>query len=351
MDRRVTNNWLRLRDPSSVRLLTLLGAEHGIEPQRILAGTELSPMDLNDPGTIVRGETEVEVVRNLLRALPQVEDLGLQAGQRYYTTLHGPLGQAYASCANGWEAFELVERFSPLTWGMVSSSTEVFGDWGHIAVSAGSLPTDVRSFYVQRDNTMLPSIAAEIGMRLTLAGGVPNQWTQPAPKDPATLQRWTDLWGSAPEFGAAANVIKVQVAAIMQPLPRANPLAMPGLIAACEKLKQEVEARDLVSGKVRTYLLSELSAGVGLQEVSAHLHTSERTLRRQLGEEGTSFREILDQVRYEVAADLLAGSQLTVSQISTRTGYESAPAFTSAFRRWAGQAPSEYRESLATRTS
>lgn len=344
MDLAVTTNWMRARNPMSVRLLTLLGAEHGVDPEKALQGTGLTPDHLNDPNTLVRGETEVQVVRNLLRALPHVEDLGLQAGLRYYTTLHGPLGQAYAASANGWAAFELVERYAALTWGMLTSRTELHGEWGHIYPSAGTLPPDVQDFYQQRDNGQLIGISSEIGMQLTLDGRVPNQWRQAAPRDPDVIRRWTEIWGDEPVFGAPENIIKVELAALLQPLPKANPLALPGLLAECDRLNEQVLSLDQVSSKVRMFLLTDLVQHSSLQEAADHLHVSPRTLRRQLSAEGSTFREILEAVRYEVAVDLLTSSDLPVTKVSSRLGYENAPAFTHAFRRWAQQSPSEFRE-------
>lgn len=68
-----------------------------------------------------------------------------------------------------------------------------------------------------------------------------------------------------------------------------------------------------------------------------------RSLQRQLAESGTSYRMILDRVRFNKACHLLAGSGDTLQKISTQLGYENPPAFTRAFRRWAGVPPKTYR--------
>lgn len=346
MDLAVTTNWMRTRNPASVRLLTLLGDEFGVNPLVALRDTGLTPASLDDPHVLVRGETEVQVVRNLLRALPDVEDLGMQAGQRYYTTLHGPLGQAYAASATGWHAFELVERFAALTWGMLTSRTEIHGAWGHILPTAGTLPADVRNFYLQRDNGQLVCLSREIGMKLTMDDQVPTFWRQAAPRDPDVIARWTELWGVEPVFGAPQDMIKVELEAIKNPLPKANPLALPALLAECERLRDQVLSHDLTSGKVHLFLARDLATNASLTQAAAHLHLGARTLRRQLAEEGTTFREVLDAVRYEIAVGLLEETSLTVAQIATRLGYETSPAFTQAFRRWANQSPSGFRETV-----
>lgn len=68
--------------------------------------------------------------------------------------------------------------------------------------------------------------------------------------------------------------------------------------------------------------------------VAADLFLSTRTLRRRLELEGTSFRELVDEVRQA----LLAGG-LSVSQIAHRLGYGSGSAFVHAYERWRGVTP------------
>ena len=83
-----------------------------------------------------------------------------------------------------------------------------------------------------------------------------------------------------------------------------------------------------------------------IEEVAAALGVSERSLRRQLGEEGSSFRALVDDVRYVKARQLLGEGRLPVEAIAQQLGYSEAAAFIHAFKRWAGQSPTAYREAL-----
>jgi AraC-like DNA-binding protein len=75
--------------------------------------------------------------------------------------------------------------------------------------------------------------------------------------------------------------------------------------------------------------------------MAAELDVHPRTLRRQLAEEGTSFRALLNEARSAVAVDLLSNG-LTVEQVSTRLGYSDTSTFCHAFKRWHGVPPSAY---------
>jgi AraC-like DNA-binding protein len=70
-----------------------------------------------------------------------------------------------------------------------------------------------------------------------------------------------------------------------------------------------------------------------------------RTFSRHLAQEGTTFQKLVDEVRYEIARDLLAGSRMTLGQIAAILGFSEPSAFTRAFRRWAAQPPSGWRSS------
>jgi AraC-like DNA-binding protein len=73
---------------------------------------------------------------------------------------------------------------------------------------------------------------------------------------------------------------------------------------------------------------------------------SPRVLRLRLAETGSSFRAILDELRYETARLYLATSVLEFNDVALLLGYSEASAFSRAFRRWSGVAPSTWRAEL-----
>jgi AraC-like DNA-binding protein len=68
-----------------------------------------------------------------------------------------------------------------------------------------------------------------------------------------------------------------------------------------------------------------------------------RTLHRHLRTEGLAFRQIANEIRFEIACNLLANTDMALSQIAAALKYSEPSAFTRAFRRWSGQTPSEWR--------
>jgi AraC-like DNA-binding protein len=68
-----------------------------------------------------------------------------------------------------------------------------------------------------------------------------------------------------------------------------------------------------------------------------------RTLQRRLRAEGLTFKTVVDQARFQVAADLLADKDVTLANIAQELSYTDQAHFTHAFRRWAGVSPGQYR--------
>jgi AraC-like DNA-binding protein len=70
---------------------------------------------------------------------------------------------------------------------------------------------------------------------------------------------------------------------------------------------------------------------------------SARTLRNHLASEGTSYRELLEDVREALAEQLLSARRLNVDEIASRLGYADRSSFIVAFKRWKGVSPGRYQ--------
>jgi AraC-like DNA-binding protein len=85
-----------------------------------------------------------------------------------------------------------------------------------------------------------------------------------------------------------------------------------------------------------------------MEVVASELNLSSRTLRRHLEEQGSSFRQLQEEVRLALAEELLAIGSLSQEDIAARLGYSEVSNFLHAFKRWKGQTPGQYRQ---TRTA
>ena len=80
-----------------------------------------------------------------------------------------------------------------------------------------------------------------------------------------------------------------------------------------------------------------------VEAVAQQLAVSPRTLARRLSEEDTSFSDVLEGLRNDLAARYLAGKEFGIAQIAWLLGYQETSAFSRAFKRWTGKAPRDIR--------
>jgi AraC-like DNA-binding protein len=161
----------------------------------------------------------------------------------------------------------------------------------------------------------------------------------PAPPDPTPWLRLADRV----RFDWPHVEIHVDRAVTRWPLPTRNPTLARFLELRLDGLLEARGAADPLASRVRQLLRPHLAAG-GLDRaaVARRLGMSERTLLRRLASEGATYRDLLDQVRYEIAASWLADRP--VHEVAARLGYADPRAFRRAFQRWAGCTPAEWRD-------
>jgi len=105
--------------------------------------------------------------------------------------------------------------------------------------------------------------------------------------------------------------------------------------------------RQNVTNRVRGLIVDTLSTGqVSKQLVAEGLNMSTRKLEAKLSEESTNFQQLLDNTRQSLAAGYMEQSGISITEIAYLLGFSDSANFTRAFKRWTGQSPSDFRNSL-----
>ncbi len=99
----------------------------------------------------------------------------------------------------------------------------------------------------------------------------------------------------------------------------------------------------MVSHQVRKQLETRLDEATSIQSTAHALNFSTRTLGRRLADEGTSFQQIKDALRRDVAIQRLTKTKDSVENIAAALGFGSTAAFYRAFHLWTGGTPRSYR--------
>lgn len=112
---------------------------------------------------------------------------------------------------------------------------------------------------------------------------------------------------------------------------------------ALAALASRPKSDDLID-KLRHHIRDALKQGEpNVERLATRLNMSGRTLQRRLSDLKTSFQEVLDLVRFDLARQYLKDARLDVSQVAYLLGYSELRAFDRAFRRWANKSPTEWR--------
>jgi AraC-like DNA-binding protein len=151
-------------------------------------------------------------------------------------------------------------------------------------------------------------------------------------------------------FGALANTLVIDASSLDRPQLTADARLLATIAALAgdspaARPSDSAVLRGRVAERVRTQLQQD--GEVRIRPLARELHMSVRTLQRRLGEEGTSFAGLVDEVRHELARALLRRSDLSLVDVAGRVGFAEFATFSRAFKRWTGIAPGAYRNQQA----
>jgi AraC-like DNA-binding protein len=164
----------------------------------------------------------------------------------------------------------------------------------------------------------------------------------------ACFSRHRDWFACAVAFGTPEHGVLIGDAVLDEHLPASNAT----LAYANEQvIRDYLDARE-TSGfekAVEREIVRQLSGGTSsVDSVSLELGVSSRTLQRRLRHAGTSFREIFQRTRLNLAVEYVGSSSRPVGEISFLLGYSEVSNFTRAFRRATGVPPAQYRQRIST---
>jgi len=205
----------------------------------------------------------------------------------------------------------------------------------------GTAAADARRFADETLLVMLHGLLCWLaGRRVPLAR---VDWAHP---EPAHADEYRRMFSPLQRFGAAATAMAFDA----RVLAGAVAVTPAGLKAFLRDAPQSVFLKQVVptglGDRARRLCRAALDQGAPtptLAELGQALGLSTATLRRRLDAEGAAWGPLKDEVRRELALQLLAEGRLSVVDIAARLGFEDASTFYRAFRKWTGSAPGAWR--------
>lgn len=195
----------------------------------------------------------------------------------------------------------------------------------------------------------IPPPLREFGLAITTTrvretfGRAPNEiWFAHAAQGPTDEYR--QVLGCPVHFQRGRMALRFDDAALEVPASRHDPQLFRLLESHAERVLAETPTTATFRDRVHREVVRHLREGEpAMASIAQALATSERSLQRKLQAEGVSFRDVVDDARHKLAVVYLGDHALSMTDVACLLGYSEAAAFTRAFKRWTGQAPSQAR--------
>ena len=242
------------------------------------------------------------------------------------------------------EALERQQRFHALTGGRFGrSKLRVDGGMAHFEVSVGPaegqwaifFETDALLVYTHLMEWLIGE-AFPVEYELAFADDRPNHSI-------------VDIFGVGAALGMERSQINFDAALLDRPVVRTPadlrqfmeyfPWGSPSAAEIVTKVAVRVAA-------LYRHAMLNGAAFPTVAELAGRLGLADATLRRRLKAEGTSIRQIKDELRFEQAAQMLSRADMRMKAVAERSGFRNDKAFIRAFRLKMGETPEEFRRSL-----
>lgn len=325
---------------TSTRALLAACDQLGLDTAAMLKAVGLLRANVEDPDGRIPGQAVAALWQDAL-ARSGNEDLPLRVAEAVPFGAYRVIDFLAASAPTVGEGLARVARYFPL----INSAVGL-----HIAHGADLIRVGLRD---GRNPAGVPRPYAEFVLAVTVlhcrrASGV--DWPLhevhfgfPKPARTALHEK---------VFGCPVSFLAAETALIL----RADVWNAPSASASSDLLRVlEQHAEGMVSGlrqgsglkrRVMQLLHEELrGADPSLANIARRLAMSARTVQRRLHAEGSSFADVLDETRKQLAAQYLDENAFALTEIAHLLGFSEQSAFTRAFQRWYGMAPSRFRRS------
>ena len=312
-------------------------AEFGVDASRLLREFKLDRSAFGDPENRIAYATVGRIFGRCVEATG-CEHFGLLVGERAGMSSLGAVGYLAQSAPDVRTALHTLQRLYHIADGGGMITLDHHGD----AVSFGY--AIVEPAVQHADQLIAAAVAIGFNILRALCG---PQW------QPTTCtfhwrrhRRGTHSHGisrgAAVRPGALRNHVPGPLA--REPPPGADPLLHRMMRERVEELLAGANADDDIVARVRRQLRTMVTTReCSIEVASEHLGMHVRTLKRRLASAGTTYLQLREEARHDIACQLLRHTRIPVSEVASSLGYAETSSFTRAFGRWAGMGPTEWR--------
>lgn len=324
-------------------LASALQAE-GVAADQALSLLDLTAGDLTSPTTRVSLNQTIQCCRNAIR-LSADPYFAYRAGLEFHVSTYGMYGFAMLSSTNFRQTMSFIKKYSLLSTPIAEDSFEEEDDccvWTIVPAPQPHMDPVLYKFIVELYCGILTSVFRDV-MGLSFGPRELHFTFAPDERSPSG----SEVFGCPVVFRQPENRFVFDATWLDGRPELGNRITYVSVLRLCDRLMDELRLRVGLVGKVREVLLLNLARRASVDAVARRLQMSTRTLRRKLRAENSTFREIQDELRMQIATKYLSDTDLAVEEIAFALGFSDAANFGHAFRRWTNRAPNELRRADA----
>ncbi|HEU5473590.1 MAG TPA: AraC family transcriptional regulator [Actinophytocola sp.] len=309
----------------------------GVAPGDVLALAGLPPDLLAGPGAAL----PVGAYFELWRAIRKVSDdpgIGIALARAVRTDLTEPYFLAVFSCATLGAAVEVIARYKRIlspedveaSIDRASGEATITYRWPG---GAGPPPQALVDAELAFLTELARRVAFDAPLRIELATPVLD-----------TPSGHAAYYACPIRLGAPHNTVVLASTDLERPLGTHNPALLRALLPYLRANTPTAPDTDIE--RVRSAITQRLPAGTRptVDTVARDMAMSGRSLQRLLREHGTSFRDLLDEIRHDHARAYLGTTSFSDAEIAFLLGFGDPASFYRAFRAWTGMSPGRYRQ-------
>lgn len=323
-------------------ILAVVGyaANAGVPPPELLRAAGLDPALLADPDAYLLPSQEIRVWAEAVR-LTGDQDFGLHLAEwaaRSSEHLFDVLTFAVRSCPTLGEHYRLAGRYIRLIHEGTYLSLEEEGDVARLV--HGHSPEQIGPRHPVEG---MLALALLLGRGEVGAEFVPESVCF-AHARPDRVSEQERVFGAPVHYGCPRNELVLARALLERPQRRAELRLLAILDRQLGNLLSGLPESRRFRDVVKRCMMDELPEREPVVAVIAKkLHMSARSLQRRLQGEGTSFAEVLSDLRRDLALRYLQDQRISIAEVAFLLGFLDATAFHRAFKRWTGTTPAKYR--------
>jgi AraC-like DNA-binding protein len=282
----------------------------------------------------------------------EIESLGLCAGLNMHPSQWGDLGHLMICSRTIMEALNHAIENEDILNSAIETELNIKNSWVEHCVAMPLVKDDeLAKPFIERDFTALLQSAGFLlnapALEATKLKSICFRHKAPESDEQSAL--YLQAFGLMPTFSASTNTMIYHSDILAAKIPSANVPLQNMLLQQIEQTRQENNISHNLSKRIKTLLqtnsLTRQQTNIAnQQEMAQQLGMSISTLKRRLQQEGTSYKNLCNQVRLSSAEKLLLDTNTNLTEISLTLGFASASAFNNAFKKWTGLTPLKYRQ-------